>query len=544
MINFQFSGIEIADNLDTLFSSVKELLQEKRWFTQKHKKISGITTEDYVVFEDNTLLLFAVLLTFHFEDSSENSRESFFIPYCLIPETDAACMSESAQAIKITCSDGIYYLFDGEACGRYHRFVQEAMAARRTIKTRQGFSLSFSYTHDENFKFTRTEALQQPTSNVLSIWENESEKYVLKSYRKFVCNPEPEMLGVLDEGNFANIPVLIGSVKYMRPEYTFYPAILFKYIENTGNEKSRLTGCASALFSENLKKRLEEAAKNGCDTKNGILEIEAEVKKIANVLASFHKTLAASKQPNFGTEKVSTADIEKWQQSSRDMEKQVDSILKQLREHRSKDMSRFIDFYNLASTRFEGIRSMLLKPCGIDKSRIHQDMHLDQLLMANNTFYIIDLEGEPMRSGEEKFEKVHPLRDVGGICRSLGYVKHFTLLSILSKDIEDISIGLVSAILVADAFSILSEKFEFKLFADVCNAWEKEVLSLFIKSYFTSLNITSFDECADHVGYWMLEKALYELSYEAGNRPENISIPIEGVVKICSLFKNNKFELL
>jgi len=542
MINFQFPCTEIADNLDTLFFSVKELLQKKRWFTQKHKKISGVTTEDYAIFENNALLLFAVLLSFHFEDSSD---ESFFVPYCLISETDVSCMPENAQAIKITCSDGVYFLFDGEVCSQYHRFVQEAMAGSRTIETREGFELNFSYTQGKKFDFIRAEPLQQPSSNVLSIWENESEKYVLKSYRKFVPNPEPEMLDVLDEGDFKNIPVLIGSVKYIRPEYTFYPAILFEYIENIGSEKSRLTGCASLLFSENLANRLKDAVRNGCDTKNKTLEIETEVKEIAHVLASFHKTLLSSKQPGFGTEKVSAADVEEWQQSSIGMEKQVDSIIEQNYKHVSGELRGLIDMYGEAHAKFEGIRSIITKPCGVDKSRIHQDMHLDQLLMASNTFYIIDLEGEPMRSGKEKFDKVHPLRDVGGICRSLGYVKHFTMLSMLEEDIDDISISDISSILVYGALSgHNAENLKIKLLADVCNAWEKEVLSFFIKAYFTSLNITSFDECADHVGFWMFEKALYELFYEAGNRPENISIPIEGVLKICSLFMNNKFELL
>ena len=61
------------------------------------------------------------------------------------------------------------------------------------------------------------------------------------------------------------------------------------------------------------------------------------------------------------------------------------------------------------------------------KIRCHGDYHLGQLLWRENDFYILDFEGEPGKSAEERRAKQSPLKDVAGMLRSFDYVAYSSL---------------------------------------------------------------------------------------------------------------------
>ncbi len=54
--------------------------------------------------------------------------------------------------------------------------------------------------------------------------------------------------------------------------------------------------------------------------------------------------------------------------------------------------------------------------------RIHGDLHLGQILMAEDGYRVIDFEGEPLRPIEERRRLDSPLRDVASLLRSLDHV--------------------------------------------------------------------------------------------------------------------------
>jgi trehalose synthase-fused probable maltokinase len=54
--------------------------------------------------------------------------------------------------------------------------------------------------------------------------------------------------------------------------------------------------------------------------------------------------------------------------------------------------------------------------------RIHADLHLGQVLVADDGYRVIDFEGEPLRPTEDRRRPDSPLRDVASLLRSLDHV--------------------------------------------------------------------------------------------------------------------------
>ena len=52
---------------------------------------------------------------------------------------------------------------------------------------------------------------------------------------------------------------------------------------------------------------------------------------------------------------------------------------------------------------------------------MHGDFHLGQVLVVQGDAYIIDFDGEPARTMEQRRAKSCPLRDVAGLLRSFDY---------------------------------------------------------------------------------------------------------------------------
>jgi maltose alpha-D-glucosyltransferase/alpha-amylase len=147
--------------------------------------------------------------------------------------------------------------------------------------------------------------------------------------------------------------------------------------------------------------------------------------------------------------------------------------------------------------------------------RIHGDFHLGQVLRTRDgDFNIIDFEGEPSRSLEERREKASPLRDVAGMLRSFAYAAATLALSV-EKTLDMPTRELRSA------------------------RWERDVRAAYLSGYLGKPDDDAPDilpEGAEHVhqliALFEAEKAFYELSYELNNRPGWAWIPMRGISKL------------
>jgi maltose alpha-D-glucosyltransferase/alpha-amylase len=130
--------------------------------------------------------------------------------------------------------------------------------------------------------------------------------------------------------------------------------------------------------------------------------------------------------------------------------------------------------------------------------RHHGDYHLGQVLLANNDWYIIDFEGEPSRPLAESRRRTSPLRDVAGMLRSFSYAKWSATKG---NDLDE---------------------------------WERETRRAFLEAYAAAAKdgglFDSFEDVAGLLRLFELEKVLYELRYELGNRPDWVQVPLSGLL--------------
>jgi maltose alpha-D-glucosyltransferase / alpha-amylase len=149
------------------------------------------------------------------------------------------------------------------------------------------------------------------------------------------------------------------------------------------------------------------------------------------------------------------------------------------------------------------------------KIRIHGDYHLGQVLVTRNDFVIIDFEGEPGHSMEQRRAKHSPLRDVAGMMRSFGYVQQSALRSVAHNEAEATRL------------------------TPLARAWELEARAAFLSAYDAAARDATVRDAALYdalqsgsglLGLFELEKAFYELRYEIGNRPGWVGIPLQGIL--------------
>jgi maltose alpha-D-glucosyltransferase / alpha-amylase len=161
-------------------------------------------------------------------------------------------------------------------------------------------------------------------------------------------------------------------------------------------------------------------------------------------------------------------------------------------------------------------RSLLGRRIEGERTRIHGDYHLGQVLYTGKDFVVIDFEGEPARPLSERRLKRSPLRDVAGMLRSFDYAAAFGL-----KQARTVAVG-------AGEREVLEPWARF---------WQRWVSVAFLRGYFKAAGSARFlpRELAERqrlLDVLVLEKAVYELGYELANRPEWVSIPARGIMQL------------
>ena len=121
--------------------------------------------------------------------------------------------------------------------------------------------------------------------------------------------------------------------------------------------------------------------------------------------------------------------------------------------------------------------------------RIHGDLHLGQTLRTpDGSWFLLDFEGEPLVEISQRSAPESPLRDVAGMLRSFDY-----------------------------AWQLAHGEPDTKM-------WTKNARDAFLEGYSSEIALTDAD--SEVLDVLQIEKALYEVEYEAKFRPNYLGVPL------------------
>jgi maltose alpha-D-glucosyltransferase/alpha-amylase len=154
--------------------------------------------------------------------------------------------------------------------------------------------------------------------------------------------------------------------------------------------------------------------------------------------------------------------------------------------------------------------------------RVHGDLHLGQVLFTGRDYVFVDFEGEPERSLSERRLKRSPMRDVAGMLRSYQYAAYSAVDDLVSRGVLEL-----------DSIT------ELEHYQRAATRWAYWASLSYLTGYFPGAAeaglLPDEDDLAIDLRSHLLEKALYELRYELGNRPDWVHIPMLGLRWLLAL---------
>jgi maltose alpha-D-glucosyltransferase/alpha-amylase len=343
---------------------------------------------------------------------------------------------------------------------------------------------------------------------------------ILKIYRRLQSGPHPEIemsRFLVERAGFANTPPLLALMELDLDgdgPQTHALGVLFGFVRNQGD------GWTQAL--DYLTRYLDDALSTGThasDLPDPDVFFLSLARQLGIRTAEMHQALAEGGRddPDFAPEPITAEDIGQWR---RELEAAGADMLAKLERERARLPASAQELAErLIADRdrlFHLIRTLIPHEAEAQKTRYHGDFHLGQVLAVKNDFFIIDFEGEPARPLADRRRKSSPLRDVAGMIRSFDYAS-FTAVRQL-----------------AEARPAAEQRM-----LELAEAWRQRAVDGFRAAYRKAMRgcaayPVSKNQGRRMIAFFILEKAIYEVSYELANRPGWVDIPLRGVLGILA----------
>ncbi len=485
-------------------------LSVRRWYAAKDQAATQIRLADLIDLPNAEREL---LLT-EIETSSAAGVARWLLPLSVVweDENTSAPLPAQLALARVRRVSRVGLLTDGFALPGFARAVMRGFAEGARVPAGSG-----------EIRFEPTERMQgmlpAPDTEITWLSAEQSNSSLIigdvamvKLFRRVVAGPHPEaeMGRYLTEQGFAHTPALLGEMVRVSADGTRHTlAVAQAFIRNQGDAWTWMLDWMMRALSDLPATEDVEAVTAPEKFADG----EAIASVIGQRLGEMHAVLARpTEAADFAPERANDAVLDRW---ARDVEIQIDAALRSLAGSRAAlepQAAAEADALERARDRLIGTASGLARRgAGGALTRIHGDLHLGQMLVSSGDVYIIDFEGEPARLLEQRRAKTSPMRDLAGVIRSFDYAA-----AVVRRKSREAHAHLADE--RREAF--LAE------FLDRVNA-------CFLAGY--RALAPSGDDATDAalLRLFLIEKAAYEIAYEAANRPSWIDVPLHGLARIA-----------
>lgn len=331
---------------------------------------------------------------------------------------------------------------------------------------------------------------------------------MLKMFRRISSgqHPEVEMGRYLTERGFANSPPLLGEVVHVTSDGTRSSlAIAQRFVANQGD--------AWSWVRDDLSRALDSlSATEKPVLVDHIADHEKLAKTIGRRLADLHAVLALPTQnADFAPMRATENESALWHEAAR---KELEAALAIVRDRKWDRPEHQADAQVLLERTADLVArldQLARSGTGALTCRIHGDFHLGQILVSGGDVYFIDFEGQPRTPLKQRRLKASPLRDVAGLLRSLDY----------------------AAATAAEGKGVSEPGGQAAAQMAFITHFRDATAAAFLSSYrdVTALNGEALNDSL--LDLFMIEKAAYEIRYEAANRPSWLPIPLAGLAGLA-----------
>jgi maltose alpha-D-glucosyltransferase / alpha-amylase len=337
--------------------------------------------------------------------------------------------------------------------------------------------------------------------------------FVLKLYRRVErgINSEIEIGRFLTESaGYHNAPALLGSIELVEDGMTIPIGVVHQFVEHQGDAWSltaayldRFLDEQKVLVSENASESPEHAA------------YLPRMQQIGKRTAELQLALASGAEPEFVPEPIGADDLQGWTEAlAREAERQFDLLARgrpDLAEPARIAAEALLDHRSEALARIHGL---LPETVDAPKARHHGDFHLGQILIVKDDVFLLDFEGEPRRSIQDRRRKMPAARDIAGLIRSIDYATTAALGRVIPVSAED--------------YARLEHALEH---------WRERSIEAFLAAYRGVTGVAALwpeqETVADRLlEFFKLEKLVYEIGYELTNRPDWVRVPLTAASRI------------